>query len=47
MSEELHKKLKIVAALKGMTIQEYVESAIDGRIKKDLKLIKALIKKDE
>ena len=43
MSEELHKKLKVMAALKGMTIQEYVENSIETRVKKDLKLVKELI----
>lgn len=47
MSEELHKKLKIMVALKGMTIQEYVEDSIEKKVKKDLKLVEELIKKDE
>ena len=44
MSEEIHKKVKILAALKGMTIQEYVESAIESKVKKDLKIVEELIK---
>ena len=44
MREELHKQLKIVAALKGITIQDYIEQAIEGKVGQDLVLLKDLIK---
>lgn len=44
MDEEVHKQLKIIAALKGITIQEFVEQAIQAKVKKDLVMIKDLVK---
>ena len=44
MREELHKQLKIVAALKGITIQDYIEQAIEDKIEQDLGLLKELVK---
>ena len=44
MRDELHKQLKIVAALKGVTIQEYIEKAIEAKVEQDLVLLKDLIK---
>ena len=43
MRAELHKQLKIVAALKGVTIQDYIEQAIEAKVKKDLVLLKELV----
>ncbi len=44
MKEELHKQLKIVATLKGVTIQDYIEQAIEDKVKQDLGLLKELVK---
>ena len=43
MKEEVHKRLKIMAALKGQSIQDYVEEAVKSSVNNDLKLLKELI----
>ena len=44
MEKDLHKQLKIVATLKGVTIQDYIEQAIEDMVKQDLELLKELLK---
>jgi len=44
MDEELHKRLKIAAAMKGVTIQEFVTGAIESAAKRDNRLIARLMK---
>lgn len=44
MDPELHKKLKIVAALKGETIQNIIACAIEASVKNDKKIVKKLFK---
>jgi predicted HicB family RNase H-like nuclease len=44
MDEELHKELKIAAAVKGITVQEFVSGAIERTAKKDNRLIARLLK---
>jgi hypothetical protein len=34
LPEELHKKLKVVCALKGITIKEYIISAVESELSK-------------
>ncbi len=34
LSEELHKKLKVVCALKGITIRDYIVSALESELSK-------------
>ncbi len=44
LSEQLHRQVKLIAILKGITINEYIEQAIEKSVKKDKSLIDSLIK---
>lgn len=44
MDEELHKSLKIAAALKGVTVQQFVTDSIQNAVKRDNRLLVRLIK---
>ena len=44
MDEDLHKRLKIAAAMKGVTIQEFVTDSIQNATKRDSRLIARLMK---
>jgi hypothetical protein len=44
MEEELFKELKIAAALKGITVQDFVNDAVLKAVRKDNKQLVRLIK---
>jgi len=44
MKEELHKQLKIVAALKGVTIQEFIVNAIKVEVRQDTGLLREMLR---
>ena len=43
MRPELHTKLKVISALKGITIQEFIESAIEGKAEHDKEMLRELL----
>jgi predicted HicB family RNase H-like nuclease len=43
LDPELHTRLKVVAAARGVTIQAYIEQAIERKVGTDLSLVGELI----
>ena len=39
LKDDVHTKAKIIAVLKGMTLNEYLEKAIEKALKKDKKVL--------
>lgn len=42
LSEGLHTKAKVMAVLKGMTLNEYLEQAIQKAVKKEKKMLEKI-----
>ncbi|MBW2971277.1 toxin-antitoxin system HicB family antitoxin [Candidatus Woesearchaeota archaeon] len=42
LSEELHTKAKVIAVLKGITLNEYLEQAISKALAKEKELLKRI-----